>query len=116
MVVADPTTPQSLEWTRLLTLAQQECRSLAARALIGRLTDPANWAPTLEAARLLQQETSEAMPLLDREALWGPLSGLEDPVALFESLAKPDFVLETSALVILRQWLYAIDSWARVPR
>ena len=53
--------------------------------------------------------------LLDRDALWGPLSELADPSDILERLSR-SAVLEVVDLALLRRWLYAVDSWIQIPR
>ena len=105
----------SLEWTRFLSKAEAEARTETGKALVLKLKHSSAWAKDLVAARKLQQETQEVTALLDRDALWGPLTGLIDPDKLFESLARGT-VLELSELSTLRGWLYAMDSWTQTPR
>jgi len=105
----------ALEWKRFLHLAEGEARTETAKDLIREFLDPVSWAPDPATARLLQVETQEITPLLDRDALWGPLFELTNPDLIFESLRRGS-VLEISDLVTLRRWLYAIDSWSQIPR
>jgi DNA mismatch repair protein MutS2 len=106
---------RALEWDRFLSLAEEEALSEPAKLQIKQLSERSNWANSLAAAKLLQQETLEVTPLLDREALWGPLNGLQDPESVLERLQRGS-VLEINELSTLRKWLYAIESWAQVPR
>lgn len=106
---------RALEWDRFIQLAQQEARTAPAKENIDLLNLPENWAPHLSAAKLLQQETQEITPLLDRDALWGPLLELPNPEDLLTRLERGS-VLELIDLVILRSWLYAVDSWIQIPR
>jgi len=105
----------SLEWNRFLDLASKEARTEPAKARLLALTDPEQWAGTIAAARQLQQETLEITPLLDRDALWGPLFELTDPADSLDRLARGS-VLELTELNLIRRWLYAVDSWVQVPR
>jgi len=106
---------RALEWDRFLTLAGEEALSEPAKLQIKLLSDSQYWAPSLAAAKLLQQETLEVTPLLDREALWGPLNGLQDPENTLERLQRGS-VLEITELATLRKWLYAMESWTQIPR
>lgn len=106
---------QVLEWARFLEYSKAEARTEPGKLRIGALADPANWAGDLAAARLMQQETQETSALLDRDGLWGPLVDLTDPEAALERLERGS-VLEISELVLLRRWLYAVDSWSLIPR
>lgn len=106
---------ESLEWKRMIELARGEARTERGRTLVGELADPSRWAPDLATARLLQQETQEASQLLDRDALWGPLTGLADPEPSLDRLSR-GAVLEVAEMALIRAWLYAIDSWVQTPR
>jgi DNA mismatch repair protein MutS2 len=106
---------QALEWGRFLELSLAEARTEPGKALLHALESPEAWTKDLAAARVLQSKTSEITPLLDRDALWGPLLELPDPSGPLERLARAA-VLEIADLVTIRRWLYAIDSWAQVPR
>jgi DNA mismatch repair protein MutS2 len=105
----------ALEWSRFLSLAVPEARTQPGKELIGTLSEPRHWACDIAAARSLQQKTQEISPLLDRDALWGPLTDLLDTSHIVERLKK-GAVLEIQELVILRGWLYALDSWSQIPR
>src|SRR3954464_8350021 len=105
----------ALEWERFLARCEPEARTEPGRALLREYADPASWAPDLATARLLQQETQEITPLLDREPLWGPLSGLPEVSVILERLERSS-VLEVIELSTLRRWLYAIESWSQMPR
>lgn len=106
---------QSLEWYRLLDLAQDEARTEPGRYLLEQLEEMDSWAQSIPEARGMQQELLEITALLERDALWGPMSELPDPAAIFESLSRGG-VLELDQLVVLRKWLYAVDSWIQIPR
>jgi DNA mismatch repair protein MutS2 len=106
---------QALEWGRFLELSVPEARTQPGKALLRSLEEPKAWAQDLASSRLLQQKTQEMIPLLDRDALWGPLLDLADPSETLERLGRGS-VLEVTDLAILRGWLYAIDSWTQVPR
>jgi DNA mismatch repair protein MutS2 len=105
----------ALDWDKLLELASEQARTEPGFERIEALGEPANWARDLLQARLFQAETQEAMGLLDRENLWGPLVDLASPVEPLESLGK-GAVLDASRLAHIRRWLYAIDSWIATPR
>lgn len=105
----------ALEWDRLLELAAHEARSAPARQAMLGWVDPATWAPDLATARERQAETREITVWLDRDGLWGPLSGLEDPAAALDRLARGG-VLELSELRTLRGWIHALDAWTAMPR
>jgi len=79
---------QALEWSRFLDLSLAEARTEPGKALLYALEDPREWAKDLAAARLLQLKTSEITPLLDRDALWGPLLELSDPSGPLERLSR----------------------------
>ncbi|MGK5086386.1 hypothetical protein WDW86_02415, partial [Bdellovibrionota bacterium FG-2] len=104
-----------LEWDRLVDLCKGEAKSALAKSETEKLIAPEHWAPNLSAAKHLQQETLELLPLLDKDALWSPLQELGDPTEVLEQLEK-GAVLEIPALVLLRRWMYAMDSWAQLPR
>lgn len=106
---------RALEWDRFIELAQLEAKTSPGKAALASLLTPSEWATHPGAAEFMQLETSEVTPLLDRDALWGPLNELLDPEDLLNLLAQGS-VLEVSDLGLLRRWLYAIDSWAQVPR
>ncbi|MCM2278829.1 MAG: Smr/MutS family protein [Oligoflexia bacterium] len=105
----------TLDWLAFLDRACAEALTETGKARLARLESPERWAPEIANARLLQQETQEIAALLDREALWGPLASLADPAPALERLTRGS-VLELSELVLLRKWLYAVDSWATTPR
>jgi DNA mismatch repair protein MutS2 len=107
--------PQALEWGRFLELAEKEARTDLGKDLVRELSESTTWAPDVATARVMQQETQECVPLLERDALWGPLTDLPDPEAVIERLARGS-VLEVAELGLLRRWLYAVDSWTQVPR
>jgi len=106
---------RALEWDRFIDRVRSEARTLPGKSLLEDLVDPAQWAQDVTTAQILQQETQEAALLLDRDALWGPLTDLDDPNSILTRL-RQNAVLEIGELVILRQWLFAIDSWTLVPR
>lgn len=106
---------RALEWDRFIELVQSEARSYPGKKLLKLLVNPKNWASSLLEARELQHETQEIIPLLDREALWGPLEELPDAESLMDRLTR-GAILEIDELNMLRRWLYAIDSWIQLPR
>jgi len=111
----DAQASEALEWARLVYLTADEARSIPGKGLLECLLDPACWAPDVTIAALMQQETFEASLVTDRDALWGPLADLEDPVPALDKLGK-DSVLAAEDLVLLRSWLFAAESWAEVPK
>ncbi len=106
---------QALEWGRFLELACEQARTQPGKELVRALEAPQAWAPSLAHARLMQSQTQECAQLLDRDALWGPLTDLTDPLPALERLERGS-VLELEELALLRRWLYAIDSWSETPR
>jgi DNA mismatch repair protein MutS2 len=101
---------QSLDWEKLVEYATEQARTEPGFERLEALIDPENWARNPSDAQMLQAETQEAIGLLDREALWGPLADLASPTELLESLAKGS-VLSSHQLGHLRRWLVAIDAW-----
>lgn len=106
---------EALEWKKFLELASEEACTERGKASLASMEDPLQWAPDIATARLLQQETYEASLLLDREGLWGPLTGLMDPATALDRLSR-GAVLDLPELVLIRKWLYALDSWVQTPR
>ncbi len=106
---------QALEWRRFLALAAEQARTLPGENRVLDLENPDTWAASVPAARRLQAETQEALGLLDRDALWGPLFELNDPFSILDRLDR-EAILEVSELGELRRWLIAGDSWSQVPR
>src|SRR4051794_7532056 len=110
---------KALEWGRFLELAEQQARTEPGKGLLRALNalsaevDPSQdgappaWAQNLDQARLMQHETRECSQLLDRDALWGPLTDLVDPLAALERLERGS-VLEIVELGLIRSWLYAV--------
>ena len=78
----------SLEWNRLLEYAEAEAKTAPGKTLVRSLSDPRTWAPDLSTARLKQSESQESAALLDRDALWGPLTELQDPNEALEHLSR----------------------------
>ncbi|MGZ3708693.1 MAG: hypothetical protein ACXWPM_07865, partial [Bdellovibrionota bacterium] len=106
---------RALEWSRFLELARKEARTEPAKNALGALLDPAAWAQSVTESRTRQQETQEMLPLLERDALWGPLVDLVDPDPRLDRLSRGS-TLELPELASIRRWLYALDSWTQVPR
>ncbi|MFL5813151.1 MAG: hypothetical protein ACJ763_06200, partial [Bdellovibrionia bacterium] len=103
---------EPLEWNRFLELSLAEARTDRAKGILFDLRNPENWAQNVASARVLQQETQEVSQLLDRDALWGPLTELADPSDAIERL-KRGSVMEVVELSLLRRWLYAVDSFVK---
>lgn len=101
---------QSLDWEKLLEYATEQARTEPGFERLEALYDPENWASNPASAQMLQAETQEAIGLLDRDSLWGPLTDLASPTETLESLGKGS-VLSPTQLGHLRRWLYAIDAW-----
>lgn len=108
-------THSSLDWEKLLEYASEQARTEPGFEEIDALADPGNWASSIDEARLYQAETQEALALLDRDGLWGPLVDLGSPFEFLEALEKGS-VLDPTRLSLLRRWLYAIDSWVNTPK
>ncbi len=106
---------QAVEWERFLEFAQKEALTEPGKRLIEQLLHSNHWANDLPSAQMQQIETQEMVPILDRDALWGPLVELQAPDAALERLER-GAVLEVSELGVLRKWLYAVDSWTQIPR
>ncbi len=106
---------KALEWDKLIELAQKEARTEPGKLLLESIKRPENWASEISSARQMQLETQEITPLLDRDALWGPLFELRDPSDLLDRLERGS-ILEIVDLALLRRWLYAVDSWTQIPR
>lgn len=106
---------QALEWPKFLRLAQNHARTEQGKKILLDLMDSKSWATHLNIAQIQQQQTQEALLLLDRNAIWDPLTDLLDPQPIIERLYK-NSILETSELALIRRWLYAVDSWIQIPR
>lgn len=104
-----------LDWPTLLELASKEARTPYGKLRIEALNDAEAFAQSPERAEALQMETQEVYALLEKAALWGPLSGLENVDEELENLAKGG-VLEINSLRKLRAWFYAFDSWVNFPK
>jgi DNA mismatch repair protein MutS2 len=100
----------SLDWEKLLEYATEQARTEPGFERLEALFDAENWASNPASAQMLQAETQEAIGLLDRDALWGPLVDLASPFEILESLSKGS-VLAPGQLGHLRRWLTAIDAW-----
>ena len=106
---------EDLDWSRFLQNAAQEARTAYGKTKILALIDPLNFSSTPERAQELQTETQEVYTIIDREALWGPLRGLEEVHDPLESLEKGG-VLEVESLARIRSWLYCLDAWSHFPK
>ncbi len=106
---------QDLDWPKLLSCAAEEARTPYGKARILELNSVDHFASSLEAAQDLQSETQEVFPLIEREALWGPLRDLQEVHDELEILQKGS-VLEVSGLAKIRGWLYCFDSWNHFPK
>ncbi len=104
-----------LDWAKLLKSAAEEARTPYGKRRIESLSDAGSLAQSIERAQEIQNETQEMSAILERSALWGPLNGLEEVDESLENLARGG-VLEIQALVRLRSWLYAMDSWGHFPK
>lgn len=113
--VIEPEVLQALEWPRFIANATNEAHSQTGKYLIQALANPLHWARDIEASRLLQLEMQEIAPLLDRDALWSPLTDLPDPGPTLERLER-ESILEIHELALLQRWLLALDSWSQFPR
>src|SRR5271154_612451 len=98
----------ALEWNRFLVRCEPEARTEPGKRLVLDLGDPSRWAKDVATARLLQQETQEVTLLLEKDSLWGPLTGLPDLAPSLERLNRGS-VLEVAELANVRRWLYAVD-------
>jgi len=96
-------------------LAAENARSHPGKSRVQALQNPQAWAATLASARHAQTETKEALAILDRDGLWGPLQDLADPEPYFDRLKKGG-ILEIAELAQLRAWIYAFDAWSQFPR
>jgi DNA mismatch repair protein MutS2 len=104
-----------LDWPKLLEYAAEEARTPYGKEKIRSLNFPETFASTVERAQELQGETQEVAVIIDREALWGPLRDLQEVHEELENLERGG-ILEITALVRLRAWLYAFDSWIHFPK
>ena len=104
-----------LDWSRLLGYAAEGARTPYGKLKIKALNFVENFASTPERAQELQNETQEVYSIIDREALWGPLRGLEEIHDELETLEKGG-VLDVGSLVKIRSWLYCFDSWNHFPK
>ena len=69
---------EDLDWPKLLELASAEARTPYGKSRILALVEVDAFAQTPARAREVQAETAEMVQILERSALWGPLSGLEE--------------------------------------
>ncbi|MBS1958010.1 MAG: Smr/MutS family protein [Bdellovibrionales bacterium] len=106
---------KDLDWPTFLDYAAEQARTPYGKARLNLLATPDAFAPTLERAQELQNETQEISAIIDKEALWGPLRDLQEIHDEMESLRKGG-VLEVGALARVRGWLYCFDAWANFPR
>ena len=104
-----------LDWPKLLDLTSAEARTPYGKNRIQQLNFTENFAQSFERAEVLQQETQEIYAILDKAALFGPLTGLEEVHDELENLSK-GAVLEIQVLARLRAWLYCFDSWTHFPK
>ncbi len=104
-----------LDWPKLLQFTASEARTPYGKKRIEQLNFTENFAQSFERAEMLQQETQEIHALLEKAALFGPLTGLEEIHEELENLAKGS-VLEIQVLARLRGWLYCFDSWTNFPK
>lgn len=115
MTTPSPSSFQDLDWPKLLAFTREEARTPYGKRRIHALADPAAFAQSMERAQELQHETQEMAAIVERAALWSPLNGLEEVDEDLESL-KRGSVLETAALVRIRSWLHAMESWNQFPK
>lgn len=104
-----------LDWSKFLSYAAEGTRTPYGKLKILGLNEVENFALSPERAQELQAETQEVYTIIDREALWGPLRGLEEVHDELESLQKGG-VLEVQSLVRIRSWLYCFGSWSDFPK
>mgnify|MGYP003352183131 CR=1 FL=1 len=106
---------RDLEWSKLLSLTEQEAHTVPGRARLRVLENPENWAKSVEESRIWQDETSEAIHALERDSLWNALTGLGDPFPALEDLER-ERVLDLAQLGELKRWISAIERWRELPR
>jgi DNA mismatch repair protein MutS2 len=104
-----------LEWNRVLDETEPLALTAPGRARVRSWEDPKTWAQSHEEAALRQEETTEVLALLAKDALWGPLRALNDPEPVLETLRQGG-VLEVAGLVEIRAWTTAIDCWIEAPK
>lgn len=104
----------ALNWDEWIDLAMDQAKSDPARANIETWKDPNAWAKDLASAKQRQNESQELLPFVDREAFWGPLNGLSNPVEIIDALRK-GAILEVENWCVLREWIYAAVSWSESP-
>jgi DNA mismatch repair protein MutS2 len=104
-----------LDWAKILTYASEEARTPYGKARLQQLNDAEAFAINPARATEMQAETLETYSIIEREALWGPLRGLEEVHDEIETLEKYG-ILEISSLVRLRAWFYCFDSWNHFPK
>ncbi len=112
---------KGLDWHALVELACQQALTAPAQIQLRLLGEPSQWASTPEQAAWWQTETQEARGLLDKPALWGPLSppqGVEvlaAPEPLIERLER-GAALEIAELALIRRWIRASEAWRTLPQ
>lgn len=106
---------EALDWGVLLGYVKGFARSLPAQARVLTWREESEWAKSVSEAQHLQVETSEALTLLHKEALWQGLRDLEDLEATFEILGKKG-VLDAPKLKAIRDWLYCVETWSGFPK
>src|SRR5690606_20398192 len=105
----------ALEWARFIDLAIDGAFRAPGQLRVESWGSEGNWAADVRSCEQRHAETQEMRALLDREALWGPLRGLDDPEPLLQAL-EMGRVLALSDMVLLRRWLYGLQDWAEIPR
>ena len=101
---------QSIEWPRLLRLAQAEARTDLGKEKLGTLTQSSSWAQSLDASRHRQRETQQIQSFLANESLWSPLTDLASPLMALDRLGK-GAILDLTDLGNLKRWIYAGENW-----
>ena len=104
-----------LDWPKLLKLTSNEARTPYGKHKVEQLNFTENFAQSFARAQELQVETQEVHAILDKAALFGPLTGLEEIHEELENLSK-GAVLEVQVLSRIRAWLYCFDSWTHFPK
>lgn len=108
-----------LDWDLLLDYTFQEARTPYGQDRIAELAQGdlqhSGFAQSKERAQELQQETAEVLPLIEKEALWGPLRGTQEVYPYLETLRKGG-ILEAHAVSALRAWVNVFDSWISFPK
>ncbi len=104
-----------LDWPKLIELTEEKAFTEPGKDKITQLLHLHFWAKNVQEASLFQAETLEAFYLIEKNALWDPLQGLQNPFPMLERL-KQGSVLEVAELALLRKWIDAIDAWGTIPR